>query len=250
MPIEKALWYALGSLAIVLLWALLGALFPTVIFPSPGETLQALALLARQGVLANAVLVTLGRIVLAFGLSTVAGVGLGILAGLQPRVHGFLKPSADLAMAAPPITWLVLALVWFGTGAAAPIFTVIVVATPVIFANAYAGVRAVDRQLVEMAHVYGARRRDLLQDIYLPAMSPHLFAGLGVAISMGVRVGVMGELLGSDSGIGSALALARIYLDTPQVFAWVLVTVALLIVLEGVLIRPLQHYAERWRRQP
>lgn len=226
---KRVALYALGCLIVVLIWGILSAFYPPVILPSPLETLVALAGLARGGALAREVGVTMARILVAFAISAVAGTALGVLAGMRTWLYPLLKPAADLAMSAPPISWLVLALIWFGTGSATPIFTIIIVVTPVVFANAYAGARAVDRDLAGMAHVYGARGRILLEDLYLPALTTHLFAGFSVAGSLAVRIGVMGELLGSDSGIGHALALARIYLETPQVFAWVAVTVALLI---------------------
>lgn len=239
--------YALGVLVLLAIWAVLSAFYPPVILPSPLEAGAALIGLARSGALFREVGITLARILIAFSVSAAAGSALGILAGLQPRLYPLLKPAVDLALSAPPISWLVLALIWFGTGSATPIFTVIMVATPVVFANAYQGVCAVDRELVGMARAYGARGRQLVEDVYLPALSSYLFAGLSVAGSLAVRTAVMGELLGSDSGVGNALALARIYLETPQVFAWVGVTVALLAALEGLLIRPLQRRAEAWR---
>jgi NitT/TauT family transport system permease protein len=246
---SRFLMYVLGILALLLVWFVLSAIYPTVIIPSPLETVRALGEIAYSGALFREVGITLSRILIAFAVSSIVGAGLGILAGLRPTLYPFLKPALDLAQSAPPISWLVLALIWFGTGSVTPIFAAIVVALPAVFANAYQGVRSIDRDLVSMARVYGAGGATLLTDVYLPALTPHLFSALGVASSLAVRIVVMGELLGSDSGIGNALALARIYLETPQVFAWVGVTVGLLALLEGLLLRPLQLRAEAWRRQ-
>jgi NitT/TauT family transport system permease protein len=242
--------YLLGVLILLVAWQIGSFFYPAVILPSPLETAAALRGLALSGQLFREVGITLGRILIAFGISSLVGVALGIVAGLRPRLHAVLKPAVDLAMSAPPISWLVVILVWFGTGWITPIFTAVVVATPVVFANTYEGIRSVDRDLLAMARIYRGSGKTALEDVYLPSLFPYLFAGLNVAGSLAVRVGVMGELLGSDSGVGNAMALARAYLETPQVFAWVSVTVALLALLEGGLIRPLQRRSEAWRRQP
>lgn len=241
--------YFAGILLLGAIWTLLSLFYPPVILPSPWETGLALLQLISDGTLWRETGITLLRILVAFAVSSIAGGGLGILAGLRPRAYPLLKPAVDLAMSAPPITWLVLALIWFGTGSMTPIITVVIVATPVVFSNVFAGFCSQDRELIAMAQVYGAKGRTMFWDVYLPGLAPHLFAGLQVAGSLAVRVGVMGELLGSDSGVGNALALARIFLDTPQVFAWVAVTVMLLLILEGFVLRPLQRRAESWRRR-
>lgn len=247
-PAERTWRYALGTAALLVVWSALAAYYPTVLVPSPLETAQALVELAAGGELFRQAGVTLARILTAFGISALVGVGAGLLVGFRPRWHPLIQPAVSLAMSAPPISWLVLALVWFGTGSVTPIFTSVVVSAPVVFANVYEGVRAIDPDLLAMARTYGARGRTMFQDVYLPALTSHLFASLQVAASLAVRVGIMGELLGSDAGVGYALALSRIYLETPRVFAWVLVTVVLLVLLEVGLVRVLQRRAEAWRR--
>jgi NitT/TauT family transport system permease protein len=247
-PVERVWRYALGVAALLAIWSALAAYYPTVLVPSPLETAQALAELASSGELFRQAGVSLARILIAFGISVLVGGTAGLLVGFRPRWHPLIQPAVSLAMSAPPISWLVLALVWFGTGSVTPIFTSVVVSAPVVFANVYEGVRALDPDLLAMARAYGARGRTLFEDVYLPALTPHLFAGLQVAASLSVRVGIMGELLGSDAGVGYALALSRIYLETPRVFAWVLVTVTLLALLEAGLVRTLQRRAEAWKR--
>jgi len=247
---NRPVLYGLGVLVLLVGWQVTSLFYPAVILPSPNETATALVGLARSGQLFHEVGITLVRILIAFGISSFVGIVLGIAAGLRPGLHAFLKPAVDLAMSAPPISWLVIVLVWFGTGWITPVFTAVVVATPVVFSNAYQGIRSVDQDLIDMAHIFRGGGKTILEDVYLPSLAPYLFAGLNVAGSLAVRVGVMGELLGSDSGVGNALALARIYLETPQVFAWVSVTVFLLALLEGGILRPLQRRSEAWRRQP
>lgn len=108
--------------------------------------------------------ITLARILTAFGISVLAGAGAGLLVGFRPRWHPLIQPAVSLAMSAPPISWLVLALVWFGTGSMTPIFTSVVVSAPVVFANVYEGVRAIDPDLLVMARALAVDPELLLLD--------------------------------------------------------------------------------------
>jgi len=85
--------------------------------------------------------------------------------------------------------------------------------------------------------------------VYLPALTPHLLSGLSTAAALTVRVGVMGEFLASSTGVGSAMALARTRLETAEVLAWVVVALGLLMLAEGLLLRPLARRAAAWRKE-
>ena len=239
----------LAGLGIVAgVWAGLAALYPAILVPSPGEVLAALAHLAGQGRLWQELRLTLIRLLAAFGLGSALGVGLGLLAGQSQALASLLRPGMSLAAGVPPISWVALALIWFGRGALAPIVVALLVTTPVVFVATLEGVRALDRDLLAMVQVFGLRGLDRLRHFHLPALAPHLLSGLSTGAALTVRIGVMGEFLASDSGVGSAMALARTQLDTAQVMAWVLVALALLFGIEGLLLGPLARRAAAWRR--
>ena len=238
----------LGGVALLLLlWSGLTLLYPPILAPSPQAVLSALAQLAASGSLWRELSITLLRLAAAFSLGALLGLSLGLIAGLRPALAALLRPGMAVAGGVPPISWLALALIWFGTGSLAPITVALLVATPVVFLATAEGVRALDPDLLLMARAYGLRGPDLLRQFYLPALTPHLITGLSAGAGLTVRVGVMGEFLASDSGIGSAMALARSRLDTAQVVAWVTVALALLLLSEALLLRPLARRAQAWR---
>ena len=237
-----------GFALLLLLWSGLAGLYPPILVPSPWEALDALAQLAAAGALWRELGITLLRLFVAFALGALLGIALGLAAGHRPAFAALLRPGMAVAGGVPPISWLALALIWFGTGDLAPIVVALLVATPVIFLATAEGVQALDRELLAMAHAYGLRGLDLLREFYLPALAPHLTTGLSAGAGLTIRVGVMGEFLASSSGIGSAMALARTRLDTAEVVAWVAVALALLLLSEGLLLRPLARRAQAWRR--
>ena len=73
-------------------------------------------------------------------------------------------------------------------------------------------------------------------------------AGLTLATGTGVRAVVLAELLGAMSGIGHAFYRANSNLDAPQLFAWIVVLLALMAVIEFAVLRPLKRRVMRWRK--
>ena len=88
---------------------------------------------------------------------------------------------------------------------------------------------------------------DRLIRLFSGCSSP-VVAGLTLATGIGVRGVVLGEVLGAQDGIGHAFARAMSYLDTPRIFAWVLVALGLMAVLEFAVLRPVRARVMRWKK--
>jgi len=149
-------------------------------------------------------------------------------------------------MAMPPVVVVVLAMLWFGLGSSMVIFITTLMMAPGMYVNTVKGMLHVDRKLIEMTQVYryGAWLR--LRHLYLPALSAPLLAALLIAACGGVRLVVMAEVLGAENGVGYALANARGTFDTAELYAWVLLILGLVALLEFVFLQPLQRRLGRW----
>ncbi len=246
---KRFLWPLLGAGALVILWSFLAAAYPPILVPSPSAVLAALARLATSGRLWQALGLTVARLAIAFVLGAAIGTTLGLAAGRNEALAGLLRPGMNLAAGAPPIAWIALALIWFGTGSLTPIVVAMLVTAPVLFSATLQGMRALDQDLLAMARCFGLHGLGLVRELYLPALTPHLLSGLSVGAALTVRIGVMGEFLASDRGVGSAMALARTQLNTAEVVAWVLVSLGLLWLSEGLLLGPLARRAAAWRKE-
>ncbi|HOG46569.1 MAG TPA: ABC transporter permease subunit [Anaerolineae bacterium] len=244
------LWPLAGVALLIAAWGGLAAFYPPILVPSPLQVLGELGRLALGGRLWPALTITVARLAFAFALGSALGIALGLAAGRSAVLEALLRPGMGVAAGVPPIAWIALALIWFGTGSPTPIVVALLVTLPVVFASTTAGVHAIDRDLLAMAQVFGLRGVALVRELYLPALAPHLLAGLATAATLTVRIGIMGEFLASDTGVGSAMALARTQLNTAQVVAWVLVALALLWLSEGLLLGPLARRAAAWRTEP
>lgn len=248
-PRRRIVYGALGALAILVVWQLLSLVVSPAILASPADTAVALARLAWGKGLWLPLLITLKRLVIGLAIGVAIGFVLGVLSGLEPRLRSFLEPVRWVGMTVPAVIVASLAMLWFGLGDVAVIFVVAVIVIPVVFVNTVAGVLAVDRRLVEMGHVYRFPWGLRLTQVYLPGIASPVMAGLTLATGVAVRAVVLAEVLGAMDGIGYSFSRATSYLETPEIFAWVVVLLALMAVLEFGILRPLKRRTMRWRKE-
>lgn len=244
----RTLYVMAGVGAILVVWQLLSFVVSPAILASPVATAKALGELAWGSKLWVELLVTLKRMIIGLAIGAAIGWVLGVVAGVQPRVRSFLEPLRWMSMTVPAVIIAVLAMLWFGLGDIAVIFLVAVIVFPTMYVNTVSGVRAIDRRLTEMGWVYHFSRRLLLTEVYLPGIASPVLAGLTLATGVSVRAVVLGEVLGAMNGIGHAFSRAMAYLETPELFAWVVVLLALMAVIEFGVLRPVRKRLLRWRR--
>lgn len=245
----RLVWGTVGLAAFGLVWAWGSAQLGPIALPSPLETGSALLTVLMDGRAFSALGDTGARVLTAFAAAMLLGGGLGLAAGLVPPLRHAVGPLVTMLLAVPPIAWIVLALLWFGTGGEAVVFTVLIALLPIPFVAAVQGVRTVDPELLEMARAYRLSLLQRLREIILPHALSCLVPAAITAFGIAWKVTVMAELLGARDGIGSGLADARANLDTAESFAWIVLVVAAFLAVEAVVIRPLHLWLEPWRRR-
>lgn len=240
-------WSLLGVLLLLAGWQLTAQYLGPLLMATPLQAVRALAaLVASDTFWANAS-ASLTRIAIGVGTGCAIGFTLGVLAGHNAKLRGLLEPLRWLLMAMPPVVVVVLAMLWFGLGSSMVIFITVLMMAPGMYVNTVKGMMLVDKSLIEMTHVYryGAWMR--LRHLYLPALAAPLTAALLIATCGGVRLVVMAEVLGAESGAGFALANARSTFDSGELYAWVILTLALVAALEFALLQPLQRRLTQWQ---
>lgn len=245
------LWSGWGAVASLLLlaalWELAAAHYGALILPDPITVLEGLGGLLARGEAGPALLITARRALLGLGLALGVGALLGVLAGRSAAASLLARPWVTLLLGTPPIAWLVLAMLWFGTGDGTPVFTVFVTCLPVIFISALQGARTLDRRLGDVARAFRLPWRQRWLDVALPHVLAYLLPATITALGSSWKVAVMAELLATSDGVGAALAASRAQLDTAQSLAWILAVVATLLVLEYGVLEPIKRELERWR---
>ena len=242
-------WGAIASLFLLAaLWEFLAGLYGPLVLPTPLETIDTLHQLAQQNdALWGALALTARRAFAGLSLAVLLGSTLGITAGVSMTASMMARPWVTVLLGTPPIAWLVLSMLWFGTDDGTPIFTVFIACFPVVFAGGMQGARTLEQRWRDLAQVFALPWRMRVMDIYLPHVISYLFPAWVVALGSAWRVVVMAELLASSNGVGAALQASRAQLDMPATLAWIATVVLLLLALEYLLLEPVKREIERWR---
>ena len=157
--------------------------------------------------------------VLAFLLSVVGGVLLGILITYSVTVRKGFYPLIVVSQIVPKIAIAPLFIVWFGTGAASSLLLAFLISFFPMTINAAIGFRTADEEVIAMARGFMGSRWQIFRTIRLPNALPYLFGGMKISITLAIIGVIVSEFVASQRGIGYLIKLAGGLLDTPLMMA-------------------------------
>ncbi len=196
-----------------------------VLLASPLQTLGALADLWGQPVFWHTIGFSLGRIMAGFLLAVAAGVVLSLLSYAFDFVETLLAPLFGVIKSVPVASFIILLLLWVRGGNLSVCISFLMV-LPVIYNNMLAGLKAVDKNLLEMAKVFRLSFKKKMLYIYLPRVLPYFTAACTTSLGLCWKSGIAAEVIGMPAGsIGNRLYETKLYMETAQMFAWTAVIV-------------------------
>jgi len=172
---------------------------------SPADVARELAVLWANGELAKNLVASIGRVAFGFAVALVLAIAIGTSVGLFPRAERILDPTLQALRAIPSLAWVPLLLLWLGIGETAKIVLIAIGAFFPIYVNLVAGIRGVDRKLVEVAEILGIGGFALARRVVIPAALPSLLVGARVGLTQAWLFLVAAELLGATRGLGFLL---------------------------------------------
>ncbi len=212
---EEKVFLSLSSLVgFILLWHVLTdilGLFPALVLPSPEKVFftlyEKITVPVGQEKLFGHLGVSLVRILAGVGIALSLAVPLGILMGWYEDLDSVTAPIVEILRPIPPIAWIPLAILWFGIGLGSKVFIIAIGAFFPALINTYIGVKFVDVLLIKAAKTLGAKDRDILREVVLPASIPLIVAGIRISIGVGMMCLVAAELVAASSGLGYLIML-------------------------------------------
>jgi NitT/TauT family transport system permease protein len=241
----------LGFAAVLAFFALWQAIFLVVPFnplfiSKPSLIAVALVDLIQSGDLFRDLAVSAVPFFYGFAAAVVVGVTIGILMGWRVRVGYALDPLMTAFYASPLVALAPLVVVFFGVGVAGKAIIVFLLSVfPFIF-NAAAGVRAVDRLLINVVRSLGGGEKDLYLKVIIPSVLPYIVAGARIAIGRALIGVLVAEFFAASEGIGYAIARFGDLFALDKMFACILVIMVIAVVLTES-VRWAERVAFPWR---
>lgn len=192
-----------------------------ILLPNPLDVLEAAIGLARDLELFEHAGISLGRMVISISIASALAIPLGLAMGLNRGFERIVDPTFELLRPISGIAWIPLALFIFGIGNALPVFIMTYAAFFPILVGTVAGVRAVDRRMVDVARTMGVPQRTIVARVIVPAALPSLLVALRLGVALSWTAVVAAELIGAPSGLGYAVEWYRELLMTPQVMSFI-----------------------------
>jgi NitT/TauT family transport system permease protein len=241
----------LGLLAMVLFFAAWQAVFLVIplnplFMSTPSLIFAGLLDLIVSGDLFHDLAVSAVPFLYGFTAAVIAGVPIGIVMGWRSRVGYALDPLMTVFYASPLVALAPLVVVFLGVGVTAKALIIFFLAIfPFIF-NAYAGVRAVDRLLINVVRSLGGSEKDLYLKVILPSVLPYVVAGARIGVGRALIGVLVGEFFAASEGIGYAIARFGDLMALDRMFACIFVVMVIAVALtQGV--RWAERAAFPWR---
>jgi NitT/TauT family transport system permease protein len=215
-----ALMLALG---LVVFWEVVIRLFnvPTFVLPAPSAIFT--ALVKHWKPLLIAAKATSLEVLFGFVLSAIVGVLVALVIVRFERFGRALYPLIVLFQNVPKVALAPIFILWFGYDLAPKILLIVVIAFFPVAIDMLAGLQSVEPSFVSLMRSVGASKGKIMLRVRIPHSLPYLMAGLKVAITFSVIGAIVGEFAGANQGLGYVIQFASTQLDTPLIFAALIV---------------------------
>jgi NitT/TauT family transport system permease protein len=192
--------------------------------------------------------ITLERIVGGFALAFAVALIVGIASARSRIAERFFEPALLLGLTVPGLVWALLCVIWFGVGLMTSVTAIALGVAPALSLSVVHGIKAIDTDLIEMAHVYRFSRATRLRHLWLPAILPFLFSGARMGFSLAWKVIVLVEIFGLANGVGYQLNAEFSAQNVAGVLAWTIAFGIVMAIIEYGFLKMVERRLTRWRK--
>lgn len=220
-----------------------GRLIPAFYISSPSDIAAIVWKWLADGSIWLHVGSTIMTLFMGYAVGALLGIGFGLLLGLSPRTERLVAPFIAALYGLPKVALLPLFVIFFGIGLVSKVALVASVVIFLLFYATLAGVRDIDRDIIQSMRLMGARSDEITRKVRLPAILPWIYTGLRTSIGYALTTTVVSEALSSNRGLGFLIEYSASQFNSAGVFGAVVV----LLVLSSVIMIPLGMLERRSR---
>jgi sulfonate transport system permease protein len=233
---------------ILLVWQALDSLgwINSRLMPSPVMVAEAFWQLLVTGQLLGNLWISLVRVMAGLGIGVVLGTAFGLFAGLSRFGENTVDSTLQMVRTLPHLALIPLFILWFGIGETPKVALIALGSVFPIYLNLFAGIRAVDRKIIEAASTLDLTRSEIIWNVILPGALPSFLVGLRYAVGIAWLTLVVAEQVNASSGIGYLVMNARDFLETDVIFVG-LIIYAILGLTTDQMVRAIERRALAWR---
>jgi NitT/TauT family transport system permease protein len=236
----------LAVASVILLWWALYLIYPRLL-PSPLSTVHEAIRLVSDGTFFFHMYQSLRRVFVGAVIAMFFSVGVGIYMGTVVMGERFFQPLVVLGLTIPGLMWALIAVMLFGINEFSPYFAVTVTIFPMLVINIWAGVKSLDKELMDMSHVFHFTKWMKISQVILPQLVPNIFAATRYGLGLAWKVVVVVEMFGTSNGVGYQVMKSYQVFNMEGVIAWTLTFVLAMIVIEYGLINFAEQRLTAWR---
>jgi NitT/TauT family transport system permease protein len=236
----------LAVLSVIAVWWLLYIIYPRLL-PSPVSTMREAVRLVSDGTFFFHMYQSLRRVFVGSLVAMFLSVGVGIYMGTVVMGERFFQPLVVLGLTIPGLMWALIAVMLFGINEWSPYFAVAVTIFPMLVINIWAGVKALDKELIDMSRVFHFTPWMKISQVIIPQLLPNIFAATRYGLGLAWKVVVVVEMFGTSNGVGYQVMKSYQVFNMEGVIAWTLTFVVAMIVIEYGVINFAERRLTAWR---
>jgi len=233
---------------IVVAWEAYGHTVSRSLFAPPSAIAVAVwRLFVEQQVMLPALAISFGSLIAGFVPAIVVGVVAGLVMGRVRMIERLLTPYIVFVFSIPYIALIPLLVVWFGVEG--PLRAVLVFLASVfpVLVNTIAGVKEVDRDLIDVAVANCATNLQLIRTVVLPSALPYIFTGVQVALGLALVGVIVAEMTAAVTGIGGLIITYANFFQTAEMFVPIITLMIVSVMLNQAMLA-VQGRLSRWQR--
>ncbi len=232
---------------VIILWWVASLFMSDQTLPGPLTVGEALLGNLSEADTYGQLAITMMRVLGGMSIAMIAGLAIGLIMGLSAVGEDILVNIILVGFSIPAVVFGILFILWFGLNDTAAILAVGVAATPAIAINIWQGTKAIDRDLMHMGKAFRFSQRAILIKVVIPQLVPFVLAALRTALAISWKIVTVVELIGLSSGVGYMLNWWFGNFNMTQVLAWTLLFTITLLLIENLILKPIEKRLTRWR---